>query len=226
MQRIFIVEDDFDLADGMAEFLIKEGYAVDYCRDFENVERAVDEFSPDLLLLDLNLPEFTGYHWCSQLRSKSQIPIMIISGNTEDIRQEIALELGADDYLEKPFSLSLLLAKVKALLRRSYVYELGDKKTLSHLGLELNLAAATVAYEGRQEELSQNELRIMAMLLEAAGNYVSSEKLVESLWGQSDFVSENTLAVNISRIRKKILKLTTNISVVNRKGIGYAVQRV
>ncbi|MDO5733858.1 MAG: response regulator transcription factor [Eubacteriales bacterium] len=222
-QRIFIVEDDSDLAHAIASTLESWQFEAKICSDFENVLTELHTFNPQLILLDINLPLFNGYHWCTRIREESQLPIMIVSAKTDPLNQVMGLELGADDYLEKPFSAKVLVAKVKALLRRTYTYTENDA-SLDYAGLSLEPEAARVTYAGRKANLSLNELRILAQLLAAKGSFVSRDKLIAELWGQSEFVSDNTLSVNLSRLRKKLSDLIGYDIIISKKGLGYAVR--
>ncbi len=218
--RIFIVEDDKDLAEALAAVLEGWDFEVGICRDFRNVLEELAAFRPDLCLLDLRLPAFDGYHWCRKIRDTSQVPIMILSARKEAMNQVRVLELGADDFIEKPFDTEVLLAKIRALLRRSYRY-LDETDRLAFNDVVLDTKEATVNYGDRSLDLSLNELKILTALFREQGNYVSRDDLSELLWGESAFVDDNTLSVNLSRLRKKLSGIGLEDFIESRKGLGY-----
>lgn len=218
--RIFIVEDDKDLAAALAAVLEDWDFEVGVCRDFRNVLDELVRFRPDLCLLDLRLPAFDGYFWCRKIRDTSQVPIMILSARKEAMNQVRALELGADDFIEKPFDTEVLLAKIRALLRRSYRY-IDEADRLQYNEAVLDTKGATVNHDGQSLDLSLNELKILTALFQEQGNYVSRDDLCDLLWGDSAFVDDNTLSVNLSRLRKKLSEIGLDDFIQSRKGLGY-----
>ncbi len=221
-QKIFIIEDDHDLLLSLETALRRAGYEVEVCRDFTEAERELLAYQPDLILLDLNLPRFNGFHWCTRIRQQTDIPIMMISGLVESKTQVLALELGADEYLEKPFRMELLIAKLRALLRRAYDYEASAEQKLLNSGdLQLDLSTLTLRGPYGEAELSRNEFKMMQSLMQAAGHYVTRDELAEQLWGHGEFISENTLNVNISRLRAKVRDLTGRNLLLAKKNLGY-----
>ena len=223
MYRIFIVEDDAVIAGAMTRHLESWGYAVRCAGDFQNVLAEAAAFDPQLVLLDIGLPFFNGYHWCARLRESSKVPILFLSSAADDMNLIMAVEMGGDDFLSKPFDLRVLSAKVRSLLRRTY-----DFGAPSHLlpcgGAVLNLSDATVAAGAAAVELSRNELRILRLLLENRGRIVTREQLMTALWESDEFVDENTLTVNIARLRKKLETVGEGELIRTKKGMGYLVE--
>ncbi|QVK17407.1 response regulator transcription factor [Mycoplasmatota bacterium] len=220
MVKIFLIEDDNKLEVLIKEHLIKYDYTVFTVNDFSEVIQEFEKIQPDLVLLDINLPYYDGFYLCRLLRKKTNIPIIIISALSSDIEQVMGIELGADDYLVKPFNLSLLLAKIKACLRRfqgSYV----KQSIINVNGLCLDENTFKMMYENHSVELSKNEFKLMKCLLENKNTYVKRETLLEILWNDSTFVDENTLTVNVSRVKQKLKDITLEDVVKTKRAVGY-----
>lgn len=203
MYRLLIVEDDPVIAGEVAQSLRGWGYAVHLVEDFEQVLRDFADFDPQLVLLDLKLPGFNGFHWCREIRRVSTVPILFLTSAGDNINAVTAMNLGADDLVAKPFDLSVLAAKVEALLRRTYGFAATAALT-EHQGLLHNAAAATVQQGEHRVELTRNENRILQMLLENRGQIVTRDTLMVRLWETDSFVDENTLTVNVGRLRKNL----------------------
>lgn len=222
MYRIYLVEDDPIIADTITEKLSAWGFTVQCPNNFSNIMGEFVEFQPHLVLLDITLPFFNGYHWCQEIRRVSRVPILFLSSAGENVNIVMAIHLGADDFITKPFDLSVLLAKVQAALRRAYDYQ-GESHLIEHNGAVFNSLDCTVVYEGRRVELTKNETRMMQLLLERKPNVVSREDLMAALWACDAYVDENTLNVNMTRLRKKLESIGLTGFIRTKKGLGYMV---
>jgi len=220
--RIFIVEDDEVIAHILQEHLAGWGYPVRAAADFEHVLSEFVAFDPQLVLLDISLPFFNGYHWCSEIRKLSKIPILFLSSASDNMNLIMAMSMGGDDFLAKPFALPVLTAKVQALLRRAY-----DFGAPSHLlecgGAVLNVSDGTLRVNGETVELTRNEWKILQLLMENRGKIVSRDALMTRLWESDAFVDENTLTVNMTRLRKKLDGGGLSDFIRTKKGAGYLV---
>jgi len=223
MFKIFIVEDDDTIAKELCRHIEMWGMQAVCVTDFRFV---LDEFlslSPGLVLLDISLPYFNGYHWCSEIRKISKVPIIFLSSAADNMNMIMAMNLGADDFIAKPFDLNVLIAKMQALLRRSYDYNEGVN-LITHKGAILNLSDATLTYKEQRVDLSKNDFRILQTLMENRGRVVSRETLMHKLWETDSFVDENTLSVNITRLRGKLALLGLTDFITTKKGLGYIVE--
>ena len=223
MHRIFIVEDDAVIADVVERHLSGWGYQVRQCRDFEHVLEEFAAFDPQLVILDISLPFFNGYHWCRSIRQLSKVPILFLSSASDNMNIVMAVQMGGDDFVAKPFDLSVLTAKVQALLRRTY--DFGPAAPLLECGgAVLNLSDASLTVGQARVELTKNEFRILRLLMEHRGKIVSREAIMTCLWASDSFVDDNTLAVNINRLRKKLAAAGLGDFIRTRKGAGYQVE--
>ena len=223
MYRIFIVEDDRGIADAVKTQAELWDLEVRCVQNFRNVLEEFADFNPHLVLMDVALPCFNGYHWCSRIRQPSKVPIIFISSAADNMNIIMAMNMGGDDFIAKPFDGSVLMAKIQALLRRTYDFS-GAVTVLQHRGALLNTGEQTLHYQGQNIPLSRNEYRILLTLLESKGNVVSREKLMETLWQTDCFVDENTLSVNVGRLRKKLDNAGLNGFIETRFGVGYIVK--
>lgn len=220
--RIFIVEDDAVIARVMREHLAGWGYTVQCAADFSNVLGEFLTFDPQMVLLDISLPFFNGYHWCTEIRKLSKVPIIFISSASDNMNLIMAMNMGGDDFLAKPFDLPVLTAKVQALLRRTY--DFGESAQLLECGgAVLNVSDGTLRVNGERVELTRNEWKILQMLLENRGKVVGREALMARLWESDAFVDENTLTVNVTRLRKKLDGTGIPDLIRTKKGAGYIV---
>ncbi len=222
MYRVLIVEDDPVITETLAAQLKRWGLEARGVQDFGNVLREFAAYDPQLVLMDISLPFFDGYHWCGEIRKISTVPILFISSAGENMNILMALSAGADDFVSKPFDLSVLMAKVQALLRRAYDFA-GQQTVLTHGDLIFAPADGSVTFQGRREELTRNESRILHVLLENKGQIVSRDTLMARLWETDAFVDENTLSVNIARLRRKLDALGAAGLIATRKGMGYII---
>ena len=223
MYRILIIEDDLGIASGIKSHIESWELEAKYVEDFRRVLSDFSEYSPHLILMDISLPFFNGYHWCSEIRKVSKVPIIFISSASDNMNIVMAMNMGGDDFIAKPFDLQVLMAKIQALLRRTYDFT-GYVKILEHRGAMLNTADTTLTYQGERIELSKNEYRILQALMEQKGTVVSREKLMERLWENESFVDENTLSVNMARLRKKLESSGLAGFITTKVGLGYLVE--
>ena len=223
MYRVYIVEDDTGIAEGIKNCLSAWEMEVRIVSDFRSVMTEIEDFSPHLVIMDITLPFMGGYHWCQEIRKTSSVPIIFISSATDNMNIVMAMNMGADDYIPKPFDQSVLIAKVQALLRRTYDFAKGSFE-LKAAGAILNTNDNTLSYNGEKIELSRNEYRILLTLMENKGKVVSREKLMEALWETDCFVDENTLTVNVGRLRKTLESVGLNDLIKTKFGVGYILE--
>lgn len=223
MADIFIVEDDPVIAREIDNFLTSWGHNVKCAQDFKNVTAEFADFNPQLVLLDISLPFFNGYCRCREIRKLSDVPIIFISSAADNMNIVTAVNMGGDDFLAKPFDLSVLNAKVQAILRRTYELS-GAGNLKEHRGAVLNKQSAAVSYRGKSAELTKNEYRILLTLMEKSGEIVTRESIMEQLWQDESFVDENTLTVNVTRLRKKLESIGLADFITTKKGIGYIIK--
>ncbi|MBP1972229.1 response regulator transcription factor [Cohnella thailandensis] len=221
--RIFIVEDDDKIRSIVADALRKWQFEVVETASFDNVLEEFQASQPHLVLLDVNLPIYDGFYWCQRIRAVSKVPIVFLSSRDQNMDVIMAINMGGDDYIQKPFDLGVLVAKVSALLRRNYTYQ-DENLQLTHRELVLYLSNSSVQYRGRTAELSRNESIIMQTMMRRAGRIVSRDELMQALWNDEQFVDDNTLTVNVNRLRRKIAALGLEEFISTRKGMGYIVE--
>ena len=222
MYRIIIVEDDRGIAQAIKEQAEMWDLQVHCVQNFRAVMAEFAAFDPHLVLLDIGLPFFNGYHWCSEIRKVSKVPILVISSAADNMNIIMAMNMGADDFIVKPFDQSVLMAKVQAMLRRTYDFAAGVP-ILEHRGAMLNTGDTTLVYGEQRIQLSKNEYRILLALMQSKGRVVSREKLMELLWETDSFVDENTLTVNVGRLRKKLDAAGLENFIATKFGVGYLI---
>lgn len=223
MYKILIVEDDETIAGGLKTHLERWNYQVECITDFKSVMDEFLVFEPQLVLLDIVLPFFNGFHWCQEIRKISKVPIIFLSSANDNMNIVMAMNMGGDEFIEKPFDLNVVTAKVQAVLRRTYEFR-GTADVMEWNGVILNLSDATVLYEDQKLELTKNEFKILQILLEQAGQIVSRENIMTRLWDSDEFIDDNTLTVNVARLRKKLEKAGLKDKIITKKGIGYMVE--
>ena len=221
--KIFIVEDDPVIASAVAEHIASWGCETRIAQNFQNIVQEFVDFDPQLVLLDVGLPFYNGYHWCSEIRRFSSVPIIFVSSASDNMNIVMAINMGADDFIAKPFDLNVLTAKVQAMLRRTYDLG-GQTRLLQHRDAVLNTDDSTLTYHGERVELTKNEYRILQVLLENKGKTVSRDVLMQRLWESDSFVDENTLSVNVARLRKKLDGAGLENFIATKKGMGYIVE--
>lgn len=223
MYRIFIVEDDAVIAQALAGALTQWGYEVKTAENFQNITEEFTLFQPHLILMDIGLPFFNGYHWCSEIRRRSKTPIVFISSASDNMNIVMAINMGGDDFITKPFDLNVAVAKVQAMLRRTYDFQ-GQTNVLEHRGAILNLGDATLEYQGKKIDLTKNEFKILQLLLENKGHTVERDAIMQRLWESESFIDDNTLSVNMTRLRRKLEDLGLGQFILTKKGVGYLIK--
>lgn len=223
MYRILIVEDDSGIAEAVktqAEMWDMEVYCI---KDFKNIMQEFAEFNPHIVLMDIGLPFFNGYHWCSQIRKVSKVPVIFISSASDNMNIVMAVNMGGDDFIAKPFDQSVLMSKIQAMPRRTYDFA-PSLTVLEHRGVLLNTGDGSLVYNNERIELTRNEFKIITVLMKNKGKIVSREKLMEQLWESDSFVDENTLSVNVNRLRKKLDHVGIDNFISTKFGAGYIIE--
>lgn len=220
MYKILIVEDDNTISEEIGKYLNRWGYETACVTDFENILPKFLSFNPQLVLLDIGLPFYNGYYWCSEIRKISQVPVVFISSASDNMNIVMAMNMGGDDFIMKPFDLEILLAKVQAILRRTYSFQ-QQSSVMEHGNVILNLTDMSLLYQGTRIELTKNEFRILQCLYEHAGGTVSRENIMKKLWDDECFVDDNTLTVNMNRLRKRLEEAGIHDFIMTKKGVGY-----
>lgn len=223
MYRIFIIEDDQTLAALLQKNLELWGYQVQCTENLQHILPQFEAFQPHLVLLDIMLPFFNGYHWCTELRKISNVPVVFLSSASDNMNIIMAMNAGGDDFIEKPFDLNVLVAKVQAILRRSY-HLTAQTAALECNGAVLNLNDATLTYQAQKVELTKNEFKILQVLMEHRGKIISRDTLMTRLWESDMYVEENTLTVNINRLRKKLNAIGLTNFIKTKPGSGYLIE--
>lgn len=222
MYKLLIVEDDAVIAKSIQTYMESWGYQPICITDFEHVTKTFVEKQPHLVLMDISLPFYNGFHWCDEIRKISKVPVIFISSASDNMNIVMAMNMGGDDFIAKPFDLPVLQAKVQAMLRRTYDFA-GESNLIEHRGMIFNSSDGMITYEGKRIELTKNEMRILQELLENKGKIVTRDRLMERLWESDSFIDDNTLTVNIARLRKKLEETGIKDMIKTRKGIGYVV---
>lgn len=224
MYKILIIEDDQVIAEGLASHLTKWGYEATIVTDFKNILDQFVDCDPQLVLLDIMLPYFNGFHWCQEIRKISKVPIIFLSSANDNMNIVMAMNMGGDDFIEKPFDLNVVTAKVQAILRRAYSFQ-GSVGVMEHRGLLLNLNDTVVTFEDKKQELTKNEFKILQILMENAGKVISRDEIIGRLWESDEFIDDNTLTVNVGRLRKKMEQIGVGDWIRTKKGIGYILDQ-
>lgn len=225
MYKIFIIEDDDIIANSISDALKNWGFETRICENLRQVTEELIIFDPQLVLMDISLPFFNGYHWCSEIRKFSKVPIMFLSSASDDMNIVMAINMGGDDFVAKPFDMQLLLAKVQALLRRSYDFNIQQTSgIIQYNGFIFNSAACTVSYGDNKVELSKNENKILTILIQNRGSVVSRNTIMNKLWETDSFIDENTLSVNIARLRRTLTSIGIDDLIKTKKGLGYIIE--
>lgn len=218
---IFIVEDDVKIRNELTRLLQKYGYECFSSDDFAHMPDLILSQTPQLVLLDINLPVYDGYYICREIRRQSQIPIIIVTSRDSEVDELMSMNLGADDFVTKPYNTQILLARIASVLKRTYLSE--PVNTLSHRGLELDLARSTARFQGNEVELTKNELRILRLLISNKGRIIARDEMMNDLWQSEAFVDDNTLTVNINRLRRKLESIGIEEYLITKRGQGYLV---
>jgi DNA-binding response OmpR family regulator len=222
--KVMIVEDEPTIRDMLGESIRKWGYETVIFDDFGQVLEVFLKENPHLVLMDINLPIFDGFYWCNKIRNVSKVPIIFISSRNTPMDMVMSMNMGGDDFIQKPFFEEVLIAKIKALLRRTYSYTETISTIIEHDGIMLNLNNGDVFFKDQKAEFTRNEFKILNILMQNKGSIISREKIMRSLWEDESFVDNNTLTVNITRIRKKLADLGKDNYIVTMKGEGYIIR--
>ncbi|MDE6728856.1 MAG: response regulator transcription factor [Oscillospiraceae bacterium] len=223
MYKVFIAEDDDGIANAISRRLSEWEFEVRRAEDYRNVSAEFSDFAPHIVLLDISLPFYNGFYWCGEIRKISKCPIVFISSASDNMNIVTAMTMGADDFIAKPFDLDVLVAKIRALLRRSYDFAV-NIGMIEHRGAVLNTGDATLVFNGERIDLTKNEYRILETLFENRGKVVSRETLMNKLWETDSYVDENTLSVNVNRLRKKLEQSGLSDFITTRVGMGYIIE--
>ena len=222
--KIMIVEDDLTIRDMVGETLEKWGFETVKIEEFDQIMQVFLNHDPHLVIMDINLPSFDGFYWCNKIREISKVPMIFLSSRDTPMDIVMSMNMGGDDYIQKPFHMDVLIAKINALLRRTYSYMETQSQTMEHDGIILNLENGEVLHGDRKSELTKTEFLILKNLMKNKGIIVSRTKMMRSLWKNENFVDENTLTVNIARLRKKLVELGKEHFITTKKGQGYIIQ--
>jgi len=223
MYKIFIVEDDKALCNNIKEGIAKWNFDVATAQNFEDILQEFAKYNPHLVIMDINLPYFDGFYWCRKIRDISKVPIIFLSSRDSNMDIVMAVNMGGDDYVTKPFSMEILLAKMQALIRRTYSYGQNDGQIIECEGTILNINDGTLTYNGEKIELTKNEFKILQLLMRNKGKIVSRDKIMRVLWESEYFISENTLTVNVNRLRNKLEDIGLKDLIVTKKSQGYMI---
>lgn len=219
MNKVFIIEDDVKINEQLGSFLKRYGYEVATSFDFENIVDIALEENPKIILLDINLPVFDGYYICKEIRKQYNVPIIVVTSRDTEMDELISMNLGADDFITKPYNTAILLARIESIIRR--VYGNNSMEIYEYNGLRYNLSTSEMEYEGNKSDLTKNESRILYTLIKNKGKIVSRSELMKYLWQNDEFVDDNTLTVNINRLRKKMEEIGANNMLTTKRGQGY-----
>lgn len=219
MNKVFIIEDDVKINEQLGSFLKRYGYEVATSFDFENIVDIALEENQKIILLDINLPVFDGYYICKEIRKQSNVPIIVVTSRDTEMDELISMNLGADDFITKPYNTAILLARIESIIRR--VYGNNSMEIYEYNGLRYNLSTSEMEYEGNKSDLTKNESRILYTLIKNKGKIVSRSELMKYLWQNDEFVDDNTLTVNINRLRKKMEEIGANNMLTTKRGQGY-----
>ena len=220
MKKIIIVEDTFTIREELKTFLTKYGYEIFAPTTFEDIPEYVDKHKADLILLDINLPVFDGYHICREIRGQSDVPIIIVTSRDTEMDELMSMNLGADDFITKPYNTQILLARIASILKRTSAVS-NDQDILTYNDLSLNLSNSSITYKENTIGITKNELKILSCLIKNKGNIVSRDELMDFMWTSYLFVDDNNLSVNITRLRKKLEELGMEKNIETKRSLGY-----
>ena len=219
MKKILIIEDDEAIRNELKTFLCRYNYDTLVVEKFENIIEEIKKENADIILLDINLPIFDGFYICREIRKNSNVPIIIVTSRDSDIDELMSMNLGADDFITKPYNTQILLARINSVLKIVYSKEV--QESMVYKDLVLNLSNGTISYKDNTLNLTKNEIKILSYLIKNKGKIISRENLMEYLWNDDFFVDDNTLSVNITRLRKKIESIGLKNPIETRRGLGY-----
>lgn len=219
--KIYIIEDDKVLRTELMKLLNSYGYECVYSDDWQNIIQLALQESPDLILLDINLPLFDGFHICREIRKQSEVPIIVVTSRSTDMDELMSMNLGADDFVTKPYNTQILIARIAALLKRSVAAT--ALQSTEYKGVTFQQAKGIITFEGNSAELTKNEMKILSVLLKNTGKIVSRDELMNELWQSDEFVDDNTLTVNVNRLRKKLEDIGAKNFITTKRGMGYLI---
>lgn len=219
--NLFIIEDDRVLRTELMKLLCSYGYQCDYSEEWQSIVQIALQASPDLILLDINLPLFDGFHICREIRKQSEVPIIVVTSRNTDMDELMSMNLGADDFITKPYNTQILLARIAALLKRSV--HMANSNATEYKGVSFQPSKGVISCGARSAELTKNEMKILTVLLKNAGKIVSRDELMDELWQSDEFVDDNTLTVNVNRLRKKLENIGAMDFIATKRGMGYLV---
>ncbi len=220
MEKILLIEDTVQMQKYISDFLTQQGYVVKVLEDYDNVVNEIEEFKPNLVLLDINLPKYDGFFYLKLIRKNFTIPVIILSARSDESEQVRGIENGATDYITKPFSINILLAKINALFQRLEVSSI-ESSVVAINDLVVDNQLLNIKYKDKIVDLTKNEFKILSVLIKNKNIVVSRNELLEQLWDDTSFVDDNTLTVNISRVKKKLQDIGLDDVIVNKRGVGY-----
>lgn len=222
--KVFIVEDNLKALKELEILLKRYGFEIVCAKDFSDIPLQIQNVKPHLILLDINLPQYDGFFICQNIRAVSKVPIIIVTARDSDVDTIMGIRLGADDYIKKPYSPEILVVKVQAVLRRVYEMASADESCMKYRGLFFDLKDYSLKYEDKTVELTKNEVKILFLLMNKAGSIVTRDELIYELWNNDEFIDDNTLTVNITRLRKKFESLDSGVIIETKKGVGYILK--
>ncbi|WP_349947554.1 response regulator transcription factor [Lacrimispora sp. BS-2] len=219
--KLFIIEDDIVLRTELISLLESYNYSCETSDNFKDIISEATGSNADLILLDINLPYYDGYHVCREIRKISDVPIMVVTSRNNDMDELMSMNLGADDFITKPYNIQILLARIGAILKRTN--RINNSSEIEYKGFTLSMAKSTVYYETKEAELTKNELRILSVLMQNANSIISRDELMDELWQSDEFVDDNTLTVNVNRLRKKLEEIGAADLIKTKRGQGYMI---
>ncbi|MDR1769302.1 MAG: response regulator transcription factor [Hungatella sp.] len=219
--KLFIIEDDIVLRTELISLLESYNYSCETSDNFKDIISEATGSNADLILLDINLPYYDGYHVCREIRKISDVPIMVVTSRNNDMDELMSMNLGADDFITKPYNIQILLARIGAILKRTN--RINNSSEIEYKGFTLSMAKSTVYYESKEAELTKNELRILSVLMQNANSIISRDELMDELWQSDEFVDDNTLTVNVNRLRKKLEEIGAADLIKTKRGQGYMI---
>ena len=222
--KVFIVEDNLKALKELEILLKRYGFEIVCAKDFSDIPLQIQNVKPHLILLDINLPQYDGFFICQNIRAVAKVPIIIVTARDSDVDTIMGIRLGADDYIKKPYSPEILVVKVQAVLRRVYEMASADESCMKYKGLFFDLKDYSLKYEDKTVELTKNEVKILFLLMNKAGSIVTRDELIYELWNNDEFIDDNTLTVNITRLRKKFESLDSGVIIETKKGVGYILK--
>jgi len=223
MYKVMVIEDDNTLCKEISKGISRWGYDSIVIKDFNNILKEFTSSNPHLVIMDINLPYFDGFYWCNKIRELSKVPIIFLSSRDTNMDVVMAINMGGDDYITKPFSMDILLAKISALIRRTYSYGDESQDIIEYKNAILNISDNTLLYDDKKTELTKNEFRILHILMKNQGKIISREKIMRALWEDESFIDDNTLTVNVNRIRNKLSDIGIKDFITTKKGQGYVI---